>query len=967
MDRRMTRRRAAAAWMLIFAITGVPLFFLLMIATAHGQAPVKTGPLLRQLDGSDINNPATFRTNLGLGTIAIQNPAAVAITGGTINGTSIGATTRSTGAFTTGAFSGPITVTGSATLSSTLSVTGTATIGGAVSGRSFSVPLSGFPAFAGDNPVPALAAFRTAFSGWTRTLGSYVTMGSSSDSVQLLRGLGGSMDYLNVSGRVAAGYQGGRTAIDGSVLEPADAPTSRFKWTTGIIGGKFSATTNNASGGVADGFGVTQFGAGTATALNPLVLIAGQNKRSAQGVEVDVKASAGATFFDGNGILVAQTPGHAVGGIKDWAAIRIANAGGVIGGEWKSALQIGSNGSKWPVVAGGSLISARIGNAYTTAPAVTGSALDLREASFTDYVAQYRGGEIRQGDHGGAVQVGYATLGSRSTGAYLDTGVRRTSGVTLANPGAGYSPTDLVGTARGVMIKVESTVSATITAVSQGNPARVTAPAHGLANGTMFDVSVDDPEAETGSCVVMSGMSELACQTIVSITNANPGLFTVTAHGLPNGAFARLSSVGGMTQLTGMPYYVVRPVSANTFTLEFPDGTPVDTTLFDTYTSGGKVRISYQVANADADSFDLHGAQGGNVSSANWSAYVSGGRVITYIPDQVSLLIPDWSTTPEGAGTATTHRTRSGRQYGSGLTVDLTSVTVTPLRIQSGGNQTYVGGVLAGAGTTSGLLLQTRGTVQARTATVASATVVDGGEFTSAPSLVVAAPPGSGTTATATVATMGGKGVATFAGGSNYTVGQIVTLVGGSSTQTSQFRVTAVDDPLTGVPTAVALYRVGSYSVIPSSPVSVATSGPGTGITISPTWTILTATVTGAGSNYAEMPPAMITHTGGGQVMMAEIEAVMAGVDAALSLNPSGAATVAGGPIAVGGGSLAVTGGALGLARMTASAAAPGAGGGKVELVCGTNAGTAKLIIYAGTSGTAAVLGDNIGSGVTGC
>jgi hypothetical protein len=49
---------------------------------------------------SDLANSATARTNLGLGTIATQNASSVTITGGTINGTSIGATTRSTGAFT---------------------------------------------------------------------------------------------------------------------------------------------------------------------------------------------------------------------------------------------------------------------------------------------------------------------------------------------------------------------------------------------------------------------------------------------------------------------------------------------------------------------------------------------------------------------------------------------------------------------------------------------------------------------------------------------------------------------------------------------------------------------------------------------------------------------------------------------------------------------------------------------------
>jgi hypothetical protein len=70
---------------------------------------------------------------------------------------------------------------------------------------------------------------------------------------------------------------------------------------------------------------------------------------------------------------------------------------------------------------------------------------------------------------------------------------------------------------------------------------------------------------------------------------------------------------------------------------------------------------------------------------------------------------------------------------------------------------------------------------------------------------------------------------------------------------------------------------------------------------------------------------------------------------------------------AAGGVGLTLTTGALGLSKMTASGSAPGAAGGKLELVCGTNAGTAKLTVSAGTSSTPATVLDNIGSGVTGC
>lgn len=73
------------------------------------------------------------------------------------------------------------------------------------------------------------------------------------------------------------------------------------------------------------------------------------------------------------------------------------------------------------------------------------------------------------------------------------------------------------------------------------------------------------------------------------------------------------------------------------------------------------------------------------------------------------------------------------------------------------------------------------------------------------------------------------------------------------------------------------------------------------------------------------------------------------------------------GGMTIGTASLTLTTGALGLTRIASSASAPGAGGGKLELVCGTNAGTAKLQVYAGTNATPQTVLDNIGSGVTGC
>lgn len=73
------------------------------------------------------------------------------------------------------------------------------------------------------------------------------------------------------------------------------------------------------------------------------------------------------------------------------------------------------------------------------------------------------------------------------------------------------------------------------------------------------------------------------------------------------------------------------------------------------------------------------------------------------------------------------------------------------------------------------------------------------------------------------------------------------------------------------------------------------------------------------------------------------------------------------GALITGGAALTMSSGEVGLTKITASGTAPGATGTKLSVVCGTNSGTAKLIMSAGTSTTAVTVIDNVGSGVTGC
>lgn len=82
---------------------------------------------------------------------------------------------------------------------------------------------------------------------------------------------------------------------------------------------------------------------------------------------------------------------------------------------------------------------------------------------------------------------------------------------------------------------------------------------------------------------------------------------------------------------------------------------------------------------------------------------------------------------------------------------------------------------------------------------------------------------------------------------------------------------------------------------------------------------------------------------------------------AALSVSPTNGLTL--GPAT----GLTLAAGEVGLTRIAASAAAPGAAGGKLALVCGTTAGTAKLVVTAGAATAAQTIIDNVGSGVSGC
>lgn len=80
-----------------------------------------------------------------------------------------------------------------------------------------------------------------------------------------------------------------------------------------------------------------------------------------------------------------------------------------------------------------------------------------------------------------------------------------------------------------------------------------------------------------------------AAKTVVSITQANPAVITVTAHGYSNGDWV-YGAINGMNALNGLTW-IVENVTTNTFTLTDLFGNVVNSTLFNAFTSGTFARI----------------------------------------------------------------------------------------------------------------------------------------------------------------------------------------------------------------------------------------------------------------------------------------------------------------------------------------------------------------------------------------
>jgi len=88
---------------------------------------------------------------------------------------------------------------------------------------------------------------------------------------------------------------------------------------------------------------------------------------------------------------------------------------------------------------------------------------------------------------------------------------------------------------------------------------------------------------------VDSGLSLDVPLTITGITQADPAVVTIAAHGKSNGDYLDLSDITGMTELNDKQFKI-KNVTANTLELTDADDVNIDSTSYTEYSSGGYAR-----------------------------------------------------------------------------------------------------------------------------------------------------------------------------------------------------------------------------------------------------------------------------------------------------------------------------------------------------------------------------------------
>jgi hypothetical protein len=99
-----------------------------------------------------------------------------------------------------------------------------------------------------------------------------------------------------------------------------------------------------------------------------------------------------------------------------------------------------------------------------------------------------------------------------------------------------------------------------------------------------------------------------AAKTISGITNADPGVVSSTAHGYSNGDYVLLT-VQGMWQLDGRVFRVCNQATDSFQLEEVSGGAGIDTTDFDTFSSGTAEKITFGTSITTAADVQMAGGE----------------------------------------------------------------------------------------------------------------------------------------------------------------------------------------------------------------------------------------------------------------------------------------------------------------------------------------------------------------------
>lgn len=371
----------------------------------------------------------------------------------------------------------------------------------------------------------------------------------------------------------------------------------------------------------------------------------------------------------------------------------------------------------------------------------------------------------------------------------------------------------------------------------------------------------------------------------------------VAAESIANNAFGLVQGFGEVTNVNTSGFAdgdILYYDSANTggFTKTFPTSGPIVTVA--AVTKGGSagggsifVRVSItqrltagtgisitQTASGSTIT-NTSPSSGGTVTSVSGTGTVSGISLSGTVTNSGSLTLggtldlsspPTIGNTTPNTGKFTTLEATGNSTFGTASAnyhqVVGAVTTKTPIHSVLGSDtnismafQPKGTGAIDLAAGSSGVNISNGGTVTAITRTAL------GTSYTSPPTVNISAPTtAGGVQATATVPLQQISPMTIVSGGTGYTVGDTLTVSGGTWSITPTMTVATVS---AGVITSITQVNYGVGTVIPSNPISV-TGGTGTGATFSTTaWGIgATFTITNAGSGYIEQPT--VTFSGGG-------------------------------------------------------------------------------------------------------